>query len=74
MNFPTSGSKLNGDLRNFRLEEIESLSAFSQQSKEQAHSPELIMVKFVRYVRTQDTTRFLATCEIFNKNPMCIAV
>ncbi len=29
MNFPTLGSKLNGDLRNFRLEEIESLGAFS---------------------------------------------
>ncbi len=67
MNFPTLGSKLNGDLRNFRLEEIESLGAFSQQSEEQAHSPELIMVNFARYVKTQDTTRFLVMYEIFNQ-------
>ena len=67
MNFPTLGSKLNGDLRNFRLEEIESLSAFSQLSEEQAHSPELIMVNFARYVRTQDTTRFLVMYEIFKQ-------
>lgn len=67
MNFPSLGSKLNGDLRNFRPEEIESLNKYSEQLEEQAHSPELIMANFARYVRTQDITRFLVMYEIFKK-------
>jgi hypothetical protein len=57
----------NSDLRNFRKEEVEVLSKYSDQFKESANfDPAMTMYNWPRYVRTNEITRFLTFYHIYN--------
>ena len=63
-----NGTSFNSDLRNFRDEEINTLTNYTEQLKEasQLH-PEMVMYNWPRYVRTNEITRFLTFYETYKQ-------
>jgi len=55
----------NSDLRNFRKSEIEILGEYTNQIREAAEKPDLLLYNWPRYVRTQEITRFISFYEIY---------
>lgn len=61
----TGEGHLNSDLSNYQPREIDNISKLSEQLKNYADKPEMVMSNFSRFVRMQDITRFLVMHELF---------